>query len=267
MPRTPAVPLLTYGGIKLVVPTPEICDFAAKNLPVQSRPPFGPRSWPGTRLTHVSWPTAFLPDPTPEPGRLVWPVGASRWAYGGFFCSANRAEEIRTLAYSQGPIQPLPFVSKCGTTGEVLTTSLYLLEVRPLSGIPEVNGLCFLTLVDIRYYWQWIPCPAVELSGGALTWAQLIDSLASSLGVPIVFDSIHADYGKPHDSLELGNEPLPIVLDTVAYNVGMRFVRRTDGVCSLQSAATAYALYRASRDREPRSEVLRAGGEQFAEKL
>jgi hypothetical protein len=99
--------------------------------------------------------------------------------------------------------------------------------------------LWLLTLVDVRWLWWQIPCPKLNITQGT-TWQQVITTLGTALGRTIFTDTIDSRFLNPHPKLNcLEGEPIPIVLDTVAFNIGQRFTIDYVGNLKMMTPQTA----------------------------
>lgn len=230
--------MLTYGGLPLVEPTPELAAMVGQTVPTTDIFEFPGHSTPWR------W-EGQAPLPSVEVGRLWWPRGASRFAVGHFLADDRTLGQLRNLSYSgAGTIRPLELLMR-DESGTEVRTNLYLLPPRPLftnkrSSISE-SDLWLLTLVDQRYFW-WEASSAITVTEGTTTWAQLISSIGTALGVTITTDTIPSAYLKPSASLASQYGDLPPLLDSVLAQVGMRLVRRLDGTLWAQTPRTAKTI-------------------------
>lgn len=218
-------------------------------------PPRGPARWPGL------FPAA-RPFPPVRLNHLHWPYGASRWAVAHLLATGAQLASIRTAVYGARGISytAQPLVLDDGRSGHRLTTSLWMLPPRPLAQITGSNGLSLLTLVDDRYRW-WEVSADVSIVAGTTTWAVLLASIASALGITLTVDSIAAAYLKPPSDLVDHYQFLPLLLDAVCACVGQRLVRSLAGVCTTQNALTAKASQDAQAGLWPKGP---GGGGTFA---
>jgi len=222
---------LTYAGVPLGVPTAEIPAWIAARLPQDDYDHFAYQRWPGRRLTYLSYANRDLGGPS-RINALWWPRDASRWAVFRGICSTRQLTEIRQACYGASyRAQPL-VLSQDGPTGtEVarVTASMWMLPPRPLSDIPNENCLWLVTLVDERYFWWHRSTGTLSITEGTTTWAQLYAALASAVSATLTAEAVNAAYLKPTSVYASQYEPTPLLLDSVAYNVGQRFVRQLDG--------------------------------------
>jgi len=266
--------MITFGGISLLIPTPEVEAFINRTLPLEEANLYGPLpSSTGSRhpdnvhsinLPVYNWPT----PPPPKLNSLYWPSGASRWARGWFLCNGTAKDSIVSQAHSAGGTTALELAIGDEDTN-VQYIDLYLLPPRPVSGIvpgttqtaAEVAAtLWLLPLVDVRYFWQFISSGNLELTSSS-TWTTLFSSLGTALGVTISVDSVDADYLQP-DWVELTRRyvPVPVLLDAVAASVGQRIICDPEaGTVTSQSVASAKTALQANYDQGLLS--LAAGGD------
>ncbi len=183
---------------------------------------------------------------------LYWPRGASRWAVGWFLATANQLVAIRQQVYSTGAggYQALPLVLSDGTRS--IETNLYMLPPRPVHQIPGVTGepgtgdnqtpsegqLWVITLVDHRFFW-WQTSIDTVVTEGTTTWLDLYGQIETALGISLTIADIDAAYGKPSVYLASTADSLPLLLDTIAYNVGQRIIRNLDNSVACQSYTLA----------------------------
>lgn len=266
---------LTLAGSPLLLPDEALCAWAEHQLDPRAMRPYRARAWPGARLTRLAFPTGVEPAGPPRIGRFEWPRGASRWARGCFLASAAQVDAVRAEAFGPGGDEDLPveLVLDGGPLGESVTTEVYVLPPVPigLTGVPPgadvSDGLYLLNVVDERYYWWQVPWPDAPI-GGATTWADLYAAASEALDLDgtIAFDAVPEAYGRPHASLHLPYEPLPLVLDAVAYNCGQRVVRRYDGAVEAISAATSRFRLEANLTADRLAWQL-GGGRQFTDQV
>lgn len=209
---------------------------------------------------------------SPQDYRLMvgdwhYPVGASRWSvFNGL--ATSRCAKAMLAAAAASPSQW--FVCKAdpdgtdrkGRTYEV-KTRMRLLPPRPLGEEAGTeDGLYLITLVDERYHLRYRPVTlAVSHSD---TWAGLIDSTASQLGITLTYSAIESGWGTPEQDSHLRtySEDGPLLLDALAMNVGRAVVRKMDGTYALYTPRESAAL--ADTSRKPSGSVTRhAGGDCF----
>lgn len=180
----------------------------------------------------------FFDPPRPiRIGSLWWPSGASRWTVGHFLATTEQLKEIRRQVYTRTTVEgekgktvaARPFVLDAG---EKVTADLYMLPARPLLGAPGGDNLHLLTLVDDRYWWRakrYTSTPAAYVGGGGEDYySYTLRRFAETVtGQTLFKDSqIPAEYlfAGDHDHF-----PSPWLIDWMAYNMGQRIVRGTDG--------------------------------------
>ena len=191
--------LVTYAGIPLGAATYEQARLIAAYIPLSDvASPVVP-DWPGRAVMGT-----MRPDRLPDRevwrrlGTLWWPVGASRFAIGHFIATQEQVAAMRPLA-ARGKALPL----RISDGSNNITTNLWLLPPRPLSGIP---GLYLCSFADDRLWW-WQRAAAITVTAGTTTWAELYTDLGIALGVTITPDTINAAYLMPTADLSSRYDP------------------------------------------------------------
>jgi hypothetical protein len=201
-------------------------------------------------------------------GDWVYPYGACKW---GVFKGLATSTQYKEMLASTKGVSARDFVMKAvpdgaGTRGRSysLTSSLYMLPGRPLAEHGgQYDGLYLITLVDERYYWQGDSASLAVKQGD--TWATLIESAASALGVSVSYSAVSADYGSPDADSQLASaaQNAALLLDALAYNTGRVVVRNLNGSYALLTYDESFA--RAVASRNYTSDLARlAGGDLFA---
>ena len=198
-----------------------------------------------TRTLFYSGPRRPGPDARVELNVLKYPWGATRFAVGHYLADLKQLNLIRQVVYANNSYQSAPLVLADGK--RTMTTNLWMLPARPLTGIPNISGqLWLLTLVDSRWFWPTIAAATITVSGGVTQWTDLFASLATALGETITVDTISSNYVSPSIDLAGSYDSLPQILDAACASVGMRLVRNLDGTYRVSSAATAKATVAAN---------------------
>jgi hypothetical protein len=177
----------------------------------------------------------------------------------------------------------MPSVLRMGnpeTGGELLEIpSMFMLPPTPLSGLRGLAGavqsLYLITIVDLRYFLRF--CNTGDLTsfvgdGTGLTWEDLYVFLveqAIDQGIPLDmgWDEIASAYLQ--QSVHLWNlqyEPLPQVLDAVAFNVGQRITALFDATFYGMNSQTALDVFEQDSLGNPQRNIL-AGGFRFNDPL
>lgn len=239
----------SYAGVTLSPATPELVDWVHRNIRLEDVCQF-------TRLNSIKRLNLFFPyhswrEMPIRPGKLWWPLGASRWAVGSYIVTESQLTSIRD-ELAESAEQDLVLADGLVT----ITAPMYMLPPRPLAQHPPDadhlqdwtlpvadfgslgEPVYLLTLVDERYYW-WEKAASITVTENTTTWATLISAIGTGLGVTITPDSISADYLKPSGSLSSYSEHLPLLLDLVCASIGHKFVRALDGTCTTQTYTTA----------------------------
>lgn len=228
--------MIHYAGVPLKCPDPDTVERATRLLDPAEVWPWQIRHAPPRRLAHLGWraPRAMLF----RLESLVWPSGASRWAYGHYLVTATRMEQILDAVARSG----LSGGGECDLVLDdgrrSLTIPMYALPPRPLFAVPGAGQLHLLTLVDDRWRWWWV-ASSITLTAGTTSWATLYASIGTALGVTITADDVAAAYLEPPVELVSRYEALPVLLDAVAYSVGQRVVRDADGTVRALSASSS----------------------------
>ncbi len=205
-------------------------------------------------LAFRKWPQGLIAGPvlevTPEHdrpvtiGTLFWPTGASRFAQAHFVVNEGQLAAIRAFVNIGGTTQTANLVFDDGKTQ--VTTAMWMLPAWPLSTAAPGQGadigaqMYLLTLVDDRYWWWGIPLQ-MDVTPGVTTWLNLYDAISAAIGRTISVNAINAAYSLPVADYASAYRPLPNVLDAIAFSVGQRIVRNTDGSITAQNATTAIA--------------------------
>lgn len=224
---------ITYAGVPLNLPDPDmlLSAFVDEYIPLEQSSIIGPvpnsigvRNDPMgfNKVLAIQGPS-YPPKPRLRFNELYWPTGAGRWAEGYFLCDSYAMGQIkakvRTVAES---------LSMTGMS--TLTAKLFLLPPRPLSAVPEKNGIWVLPLVDERYFWQFGYQAEGTISDHySTTWAQLLDALFDSVDVSGTNSSIDTRYAIPEPAAFNRECPLSTLIDAACHSVGQRLVRQIDG--------------------------------------
>ena len=228
--------MLSYAGVALTHDSQELREWVnAHASPEWSYDvlPLDPR----TRTLWLSGPRRPTMDSRVQTNVFQYPWGASRCAVGHYLASLRQLNLIRQQVYA-GPngYQAQPLVLSDGTRS--LTTNLWFLPARPLTGIPGNQQLWLITLVDSRWFWPFCT-GSFTVVGGTTTWAQLLTEIASVLGETLTWDTIPSAYLTPSTDLTSNGDSWPMLLDAAASSIGMRLVRNLDGTYHLSNPATA----------------------------
>lgn len=204
-----------------------------------------------SRSRHLGW-RASRPTRV-RPGILSWPTGASRWAYAHYVASRERMEAVvAAVVAGAGSL-----VLDDGT--RTLTVPMLLLPPRPLYDVEDSGGTFLLTLVDDRWRWWWqaIDCP---ISPGVTTWAELIASIGTALGVTISVDTVADAYLTPAVDLTARYDAIPPLLDAACAAAGLVLARDPEGTVRALVPASSRAREVANLALVPRM----AGGSLYA---
>lgn len=254
--------MLTLAGVGVTHVGRDVRGVIDSWLTLDSVRPFVSRSWPGPGTVFLSWPTGYRDWPPPlKLNHLWWPRDASRWAWGCYVIDNKNgaADYIHDQAFgSDGTkVQPIKLhiespLATDGTLDEsVDVTQMYVMAIIPMKRLLPTGQdasdrpMNLFVVADQRIFWWDVPCPEFNITeGGSVSWRNLIDSCAQALGVGSIGTSkIPADYLQPSRALNLTNEPIPPVLDSIAYNLGMRVVVGYDGTVQMQNFSDAKAAF------------------------
>jgi hypothetical protein len=267
---------LSLAGVFLPPIDAALAEKIESRIPLDMVSPWTARAWPGKRRTGLPWPVGFKPIPTRvKVNMLTWPRGASRFAFGWFLASSNQAAVITNLAF--GPTGtttqqvPLVMFTPGINSNEVFTTQVYCFAPIPLFRVSRgnnsfLNGMYLIPVVDQRYYWWGISCPALNIDGTSVTWSTVWGLLSTALGATIQFDTPNSAYRFPDTSLNLQGDPICQVIDACSSNLGQRIIVDYNGTVSSIQASTGLARRQAD-DTKNNARTLLAGGDMFASSL
>lgn len=250
-----------------------LIDYLNETLPwawLQEYVP--PTAYPGRNLGGIAHlENQDTPDNRVLIGDFFYPNTARRWSVFRGLATSSQVKAMVAAALDGGSTaQPLVIVGapqspdNPGNLTEpwTLTTPMHLLPPRPLKEHGgSCDGLYLVTLVDERYYWQFLTAtlrPTITT-----TWSDLISQVGAVLSAP-VSASVEADWLQPEADSPLwcNAENAAVLMDALAENVGRTFVRSLGASYSLQTTAESLALTYASRG--PANRVVRlAGGDLF----
>ena len=275
--------MFNFAGVNFIMdPLGEAEEFIRRRVPAHRYFPWRRPSTPGFGTAGVSYPRAMYAEPPFELNALHWPLGAfglSRWAFVHGLVGSDQVEMLRPLTCDRGLYKAATLkVGSQETGGEKVQVPMYLLPPTPLSGMRGVAGvaqsLYLVTLVDFRYFLQFVDTgDLTAFMDGGPTWRALYQYLAGRVAdeagedkVLLTWDEIPAEYLSPSVQMfNLPYEPINLVLDAVAYNVGQRIVAaytiEPGGQVGYHGMnyATALQRYEQDRDAHPGRRVL-AGG-------
>ena len=281
--------MLTVAGVAVLKPQKEVLALIEKNIHPGEDPAWLKRAWPGTGLSGITVPTGYKPPPPFKVNQFRWPNGASNWASISVLADSVMTNQIALGAYgeagdlNQEVVLEMDSPDQDGVT-EFIRTGMYLLPPKPLSSVlPSIgeptskedvissNNLYLLTLVDVRYYWQYVNVGDldVDLDTG-MDWYELIDSITDKINTayPCTFHEYTIDvrYLKASSSFILPYERAPAVLDAACYNCGLKVCRALDGEVWIQSFDEAKAALVQNFVDYPGRRIV-AGGETFKDRV
>ncbi len=282
--------MLSLAGVDLIVDSPgdDAINFVNKYIELSSYRPWTRPSWPGSQASTLTfgWPRR---EPVMKLNRFVWPVGASRWAYGHFLASSDQVNDIMGKAYATNgkynavtfkigtpDVEPVTDNTDPSTYGQdniITATKMYVLPPMPLSGIRGLKGdtqsLYLITIVDRRFFWY-------ENSAGNMTvdpragWPSVYQQVWTNMGESGAFmnDPISDKYLNPSPTMfSLAYQPAPFVLDAIAFNVGQRIVAQYDGFVVARNATVESNALINDFATHPKTRFIMAGGSVFSNPL
>lgn len=234
-------------------------------------------AYPGRNVGALArqWNPTGRPSPFVRINDWWYPFGAQRWSiFRGLATSTMVKEMIKKVQpITGGGTSPKTFTMKCNPISPnnpnnteanyKLETSMYMLPPRPLAEHgSQFDGLYLITLCDERYFWQYTPISLAVTATS--TWADLISSLATTLGVTITYSAIPRVYSSPETDSQLwcNQENAALLLDAVAYSLGRTVVRNLDGTYNLYTPIQSQALVNTNRGIATKV-VRTAGGDIF----
>ena len=290
--------LLTYAGTPFIndwgrhiplgpLPGDNVDFFAAKRqqpernllkeldrvLPFRWLQDFSPPSnYPSNKLNALAVQWSVGPNPNPQTvkiGDWFYPTGAGRWSVCRLLATSKMVKEMRSLTSGGKVAKKLSMMSVPASAGSPLNatytieTDMCMLPPRPLGELGgDFDGLFLVTLVDDRWHWQGEP---VNLTlTNSTTWADLVNTIATALGVTITAPTVPGVYPNPEPDSQLWtrNEDASFLLDAIGYNIGQILVRAYDGTYSFQTYSAGAT--QAEANRAALNPLLRmAGGDIF----
>ena len=226
---------VTFADIPVLAPLPNLQEWVDRWVPPDMVPEFAYHVWPGLRQRWLTFPKTTRPKPV-RLGVLNWPSGASRWACGHYLVSAAQADAIRLQCHydaDDGAVNKPAVLELTHTDGFTTSTVrrwMYALPLKPLSWDRRGLGdsLYLLTLVDERYFWQYLHTGDLSQANTS-TWTDLLEHLRDQLGLEAgefeIVSAIESVFLNPAVELQQGHSlPVAPMLDAIAYNLGRRFV-------------------------------------------
>ena len=251
---------IKFANIALPNNTLELESWVEENFSTQDIFEFVKRVLPqSTRCDFLGRPGIIDNLPRFKLNVLHWPKTASRFAIAHFLVTDNRLSDIQDAIGTGTPSPQTLEISwkdaasvissniksnnQTPTDVASITPSMYMLAATPVaqfSGLPDpLRQLYILTLVDERFWWWGKDTSTISITEGVTTWAQLYTSLGSALGVTIVADTVASAYATPSALFGVQYEPIPFLLDAVAFACGQRIARTIDGTVIAQNPVNA----------------------------
>lgn len=199
-------------------------------------------------------------QPKFELSKMIWPNDISRFASALLVATQEQYTQILTKVDTAIPRVPakLEIGQNAGTP--IISTDMYLLNPVHVAGPPgDSQSLYLMPLVDKRYFLLQGAPAAWDLTGKD-TWDTWFDEAFLGLGEGTYWAPVIAtEYRKPGGLYyPQANTPfLPLVLDSAAFTVNRRVVRKWDGSYELVDVDTAI-----TRHKETQGQAVTAGGRQ-----
>lgn len=250
---------ISYAGVDLLLPDPggEVQQWLDRFMSLEDLRLFGGEPM-AIRSQRTSSRTGYksgnglpLPNyPAAPPTRinsLWWPTGASRWGRANFLASAAQKDAVMAACSSGDGLSNSPQNLVIGDPNQATVTAsgMYLLPPRPVACSGD---LWLLSLVDARYWWQFIPMDYLSLTS-ASTWADLFGAVSTALGLSITYSAVHADYlNTDPDELSRSFANAAMFFDAISHSVGKRVVFGLDGTCASLLASEALEVLAANEE-------------------
>lgn len=226
---------LTYAGVNLLVPTPDIQEWIDTNIDMRDLYQTAIGYWAGQQPTqHLRW---EIPTHPITLNSLYWPMTGFGWGWGDFLVDGVRLTAIRLATSTWGSF---PLVMSDGTN--TISTNLYMLPARPLTQISGKNGLYLLTLVDQRYFWHVRNISTIAITEGTTTWTTVLGSLGFSPD-SFSYDTPPVAYLKPSNFFNIPHLSVAEVSQRVSAALGMRVLRNLSGAVEMRGATTSLSRF------------------------
>jgi hypothetical protein len=276
--------MIKLADVPLALPNREILTDIERDLSLDKMLLLFSRAWPGPGMGFLATPTHYRRwPPWDKPGsilnRFYWPTGASRWGCGAFLATKAMCEKLHDACFGFDGMErnevSLVLSTETGGWETVETVTVDFITVLPPIPLYRVRnseggtdyGLYMLVCVDVRYYWWNIPCPDLGITESAgKTWKDLIGSLGDAIEATIEVSEIPEYYLAPHRALNLTNEPVPPIIDAVAYNLGARFVATYAGDYTIQRFEDAQTKFLADLNNNKDRQYL-GGARRYMDKF
>lgn len=234
---------LTYAGVPLCVPTPEIEAWIEQWIPDKGQ--FQDSVWPGPPLSSRPLAWESYPDFVAGHDRLntlVWPRGGQRWAKGFFLVGQSGLVSIQA-ALTASSVVGRALLHMDDGNGGTIETQMWCLPPRPIAD----KSLYVLPLVDSRF-WLWATEDSALYISPGDDWPTLLARLKTDVvfaGEDLQYSTIASVYtalaGETAQWNLFGPVETPIQVDAIAYNLGMRVVRDLNGTYHLLSLTDSKA--------------------------
>jgi hypothetical protein len=266
--------MIKLADVYLALPNREILTDIERDLSLDKMLLLFSRAWPGPGTVFLAMPTHYRRwPPWNKPGsilnRFYWPTGASRWGCGCFLATKDMCEQLHDACFGADGTESnqvnLTLSTEDATGDTIEKVSVDFITVLPPVPIYRIanddgssdHGLYLLLCVDDRYHWWNLPCPDFKISEkSGKTWQNLIDALGDVIESTIEVSNIPTEYLAPHRALNLTNEPIPPILDAIAYNLGGRVVVSYAGDIKIQRFQDAIDAFDADKDNHPKRQYL-----------
>lgn len=261
--------MITLADVGLALPNREILTDIERDLSLDKMLLLFSRAWPGPGTVFLATPTHYRRwPPWNKPGsilnRFYWPTGASRWGCGCFLATKDICDQLHDACFGTDGTETkkVKLVLSTEDSNDDVIESVEISQITVFPPIPLYRilkddgssdfGLYMILCVDDRYHWWNLPCPDFQISEHAgKTWKNLIDKLGTVIEATIETSDIPTQYLAPHRALNLTNEPIPPVMDAIAYNIGARVVVQYNGDIKIQRYQDALDAFNKDQDDFP----------------
>lgn len=270
--------MITLGDVPLTLATAAARETIARDLSLDRLAILFGRSWPGFGTVGLANPTGYQPWPPPvRLGSTCWPTGATRYAVSYQLATSEQADALHDAAFGEDADEAvsldlvLSSEDHDDTPIETVTLEkMVLLPPVPLYRVLDDDGqvdlgMYLLVIVDDRFHWWDVPCPDLGINETAgKTWEDIIADLATALDVTITPGTVESGYLRPSRALNLTNEPVPLVLDSIMASIGHVLVRNFKGEITTEPFSDSLKTWQDEDTRiEAANRTIRAGGTRF----
>jgi hypothetical protein len=237
---------IVYAGVPLPLVTDELEGYLRSFLDANTIEWFEPFIG-GAKANCFSYAAR---QPKFELSKLIWPTDLSRFATALFVANATQLDQILAAIDSDTPRVPaqLKIGEKkvSGAWEPIINVEMFLLDPVQVTGTPKgTDALYLIPLVDKRYFLLKGSSEVWDLSAQD-TWTSWFATAFNGLGLTSVLgDPIDDAYQKPGKLYyPQANSPLlPLLMDSAAFSVNRRILRKLNGTYHLISVSEAETLW------------------------